>query len=143
MKSSYNLFSNEDNEEYGRFVKSYVLDNSLDVKMELLERNFWTDLIVVNNQIFYKQRGVDALYSMIKLLISQVNKNINEKETNSQLTDLEPLSSIGYFYARVKKRVEIEMKNENLSSSQIENLTQNCIDIKTAFLSKIIKATFD
>jgi hypothetical protein len=141
-KSSYNLFSNEENVEYGKFVKSYVADNGLDVKIELLERNFWTDLIVVNNQIFYKQRGVDTLHSIIKLLIYQVNKNTKEKETNSQLTDVESLS-IAYFYSRVKKRVENEMKNEGLSISQIEKLTQQCIDIKTAFLSNVVKATFD
>jgi hypothetical protein len=142
-KASYKIFSNDESGTYGEFVKKFVAKNKLDSRIVLLERSLWTDLIVVNNQIFYKQRGVDTLYNVIKLLIININKNISEYQANRTVIDLPSLDSIGYFNARVKKRIENELKNEELTDTEIQNLTKGCIDAKTAFMTDLIKSTFN
>lgn len=142
-KARYKIFSNDDSGTYGEFVKKFVTKNKLDSRVVLLERSLWTDLIVVNNQIFYKQRGVDTLYNVIKHLIININKNISEYQANRAVIDLSSLDFIGYFNARVKKRIENELKNEELTDTEIQNLTKGCIDAKTAFMTDVIKSTFN
>jgi hypothetical protein len=143
-KSEFLLFSSKDySAEYGDFVKDYIKSKALDDKIVQLERVFWNDLIVVNNQILYKQRGIDTFYTLIRILIAQVKKNINEKRLGEEFTDIPSLSAIGYFAGRVKKRIELETKTQQLSSVEIDDLTTGCIEVKTAFLTNLIKASFE
>ncbi len=140
-KNSYKLFCSTDlnNNYYVEFVKTYVTENSLDNRVIQLERSFWNDLIIVNNQIFYKQRGIETLFNIIKSLVNQVKLNIKENKHNEQLSDLTSLSSIGYFTGRVKKRIELETKTQQLTQTEIDALTNACIEVKTKFLDSLIK----
>lgn len=103
------------------------VDNVDDYLVDLgaITSSFWDGIIYEDNKIIYNTQGIRSFSSLIHYILARIDELVNGRNAERPFI-------VSYLNARIKRH--LKKKNTNLEDPQIEEYTEQIINLKYEFL---------